>query len=198
MFKNTYPFFVRFVDGGDNESVGDTDTEGAAEDKSVPTPNAMPKRTTVTVTKDTGADTKAADSPDEDKEWGESKGRGGKRQVLEDLAREREKRHELEGKFKALTAEYEKATAENKDTIGRISALEGELHSQHIESALHQFNLPAVMAQYVTGNTKDEVIESAKELAKNIGSFTGVDPTQGKGTTAKPTTLAEAISAHYQ
>lgn len=141
-------------------------------------------------------------------------GRGSKQAVLADLARERDKRQELEAKL----AEFQKADEERKRAeMSEVERLQADLEaarkaeeSARAEIAKRdlegersklaaEFKFPAAMAGRITGATPEEMREDAKALAEAIGPYTGpADKSAGRGSTnSSPFDLNAAIAAHY-
>ncbi|MEJ6013281.1 hypothetical protein WG936_05450 [Corynebacterium sp. H127] len=152
-------------------------------------------------TNDDSTDEEASDEEDED-----PKARGSKQSVLQDLARERDKRQALEAKL----AEYEreKMTEAQKvqDDLNkareRIAAFEKSEAERKLNDlkvkALTAAGLPAEMAGRITGATLEELTADAKSLKEALGPDKSVeDLSQGKGQAGKTNyrNLAEATRA---
>lgn len=157
------------------------------------------------------------DNADNGGENGEDpEGRGSKQAVLQDLARERDKRQELEARLKELTdaeeerkraemSELEKAQADLEKERTEREAAQSELNKQNQErlrtSIASEMKLPAAMAGRISGGTEEEMRADAKALAEALGPYTGPpDNSQGSGgaKTAPAATLTDALNAHYQ
>lgn len=127
-------------------------------------------------------------------------GRGSKRAVLADLARERSKRHELESELAKMREENSKnaiATDKVAELAAQLEELQAERRELQIKTVLSETGLPAEMANRLRGNTLDELKADADSLAKVFNASAGSDPTQGRGNSPQPKTMADALAAHY-
>ncbi|MFI5504470.1 DUF4355 domain-containing protein [Corynebacterium kutscheri] len=141
-------------------------------------------------------------------------GRGSKREVLQDLARERDKRQELEAQLKAFQDAEEERKRSEMTEIERLQEdmeksqqekekLLAELNKRDLEKARSEialeFKIPAAMADRIQGETPEEIRKDAQALAEALGPYTGpVDKSVGRGTGQTTTfDLNAAIAAHY-
>lgn len=141
-------------------------------------------------------------------------GRGSKREVLQDLARERDKRQELEAQLKAFQDAEEERKRSEMTEIERLQEdmeksqqekekLLAELNKRDLEKARSEialeFKIPAAMADRIQGETPEEIRKDAQALAEALGPYTGpVDKSVGRGTGQTATfDLNAAIAAHY-
>ena len=174
------------VTSSDRES--ETDNESGAEG------NADPE-----------ADDESEDNPD---------GRGSKRAVLGDLARERDKRQAAEAERDELKkqldviaekdmTELEKAQKQRDELQPRLAELEKEKadaeRKRMIAGVLKKAGLPAEMEGRLQGETAEELEADARKLAEVLGfDRRAVDPSQArtnKGAIAA--SLSEALRNHY-
>ncbi len=147
-----------------------------------------------------------------DKQEENPDGRGSKREVLADLARERDKRQAVEAERDTLKADADKlaeVTAERDALAEQLQKQQQEItekqqadqRAKDIDEALTAAKLPAEMADRLRGETAEELLEDAKKLASTLGyDRRATDPFQGQGRGGKtaPTSLAGAISDHYR
>lgn len=81
---------------------------------------------------------------------------------------------ETAGKVESIKSEYENKLKE-KDTA--ISSLTGDLGKAKLETdkvkLIHEFKLSDDLAEFVTGETVDEMRERAEKLSKGIGTSGG-------------------------
>lgn len=81
---------------------------------------------------------------------------------------------ETAGKVESIKSEYENKLKE-KDTA--ISSLTGDLSKAKLETdkvkLIHEFKLSDDLAEFVTGETVDEMRERAEKLSKGIGTSGG-------------------------
>ena len=196
--KNNRPYLRSIAE--DAHAGGSASPEASP---SVPTPAEVAARTTKSAAPASPSDSSAKDAPaDEDED---SHGRGSKREVLADLARERDKRQALQEEVKILKEDYErfsKAAAQVEEYKKRLEALEAEKTAQtrqaDIDAALTAAKLPAEMAERLRGETREELEADAKALAEALGIRQPIDPAQGKGAAHVSTnSLAEAFRSHY-
>lgn len=134
-------------------------------------------------------------------------GRGSKREVLSDLAKERDKRQAAEADLaeaKKATAELETLTTERDKLLEKVAEYEQAAQKNQreadIKAALAESKLPAEMADRLRGTTPEELLADAKKLAADLGyDRRPADPFQGTGTGGKTTatSLGGAIGAHY-
>lgn len=201
MFVNRMPLFVRFVDGGDTTEVGgEVPAAEKAQDKTTESNDAQqsePKNEN--------------DSEDEEEN---PDGRGSKRAVLGDLARERDKRQAVEAERDELKkqldaiaekdmTELEKAQKQRDELQTRLAELEKEKadaeRKRMIAGVLKKAGLPAEMEGRLQGETAEELEADAKKLAEVLGfDRRAVDPSQArtnKGAIAA--SLSEALRNHY-
>lgn len=191
MKRNRLPFFVRAVEGAE--------TGGSADEAAT---SADDKNTTSEQTNQSnesgrsGLYNKGDDDNDADTDDGDEDGRGSKRAVLADLARERKKRHAAEDRI----AELEEAVKGHATSSEQVTKLEeqvngliAERRKLHVAKALADNGLPAEMADRVKGDTLEELQADAAEVAKLFRSSGGSDPTQGRGGEPKPTTFYDAL-----
>lgn len=138
-----------------------------------------------------GDDSEQSEDPD---------GRGSKRAVLADLARERAKRHELEAEL-ARERENSAKNADANDKVTTLAAQVEELLAERrdlqIKTVLSESGLPAEMATRLRGDTLDDLKADAEALAKVFNASAGSDPTQGRGGTPRPQNMSDALSAYY-
>lgn len=199
MFTNTPPW-LRFIEGTDNEAGAAT-----AEDNAETSSDATEKTTA-----EGGEET----SPGEEEEEENPDGRGSKRAVLGDLAKERDKRQaaeaerdELKKQLDAIAekdmTELEKAQKHRDELQARVEELEKEKadaeRKRMIAGALKKAGLPAEMEGRLQGETAEELEADAKKLAEVLGfDRRAVDPSQArtnKGAIAA--SLSEALRNHY-
>lgn len=199
MFTNTPPW-LRFIEGADNEAGAAT-----AEDNAETSSDATEKTTA-----EGGEET----SPGEEEEEENPDGRGSKRAVLGDLAKERDKRQaaeaerdELKKQLDAIAekdmTELEKAQKHQAELQSRVEELEKEKadaeRKRMIAGALKKAGLPAEMEGRLQGETAEELEADAKKLAEVLGyDRRAVDPSQArtnKGAIAA--SLSEALRNHY-
>lgn len=141
-------------------------------------------------------------------------GRGSKRAVLGDLARERDKRQAVEAERDELKkqldaiaekdmSELEKAQKQRDELQTRLAELEKEKadaeRKRMIAGVLKKTGLPAEMEGRLQGETAEELEADAKKLAEVLGfDRRAVDPSQArtnKGAIAA--SLSEALRNHY-
>ncbi|MEJ6019868.1 capsid assembly scaffolding protein Gp46 family protein [Corynebacterium sp. H113] len=202
MFKNR-PVWVRALEGTNDGASGAAGSAPEGSSDGEETPPA-------------GEQNPAEGSSEKEATDGENPdGRGSKQAVLADLARERDKRQELEAKI----AEFEKAEEERKRSeMTELEKLQADLEKERAEKEkmlaelskrdlartrdelASEFNIPAAMAGRITGGTPEEMRADAEALAKALGPYNGPsDPSAGRGNgTSKPATLEAAIAAKYQ
>lgn len=154
---------------------------------------------------DSEADDESEDNPD---------GRGSKRAVLGDLARERDKRQAAEAERDELKkqldviaekdmTELEKAQKQRDELQTRLAELEKEKadaeRKRMIAGVLKKAGLPAEMEGRLQGETAEELEADARKLAEVLGfDRRAVDPSQArtnKGAIAA--SLSEALRNHY-
>lgn len=189
MKRNRLPFFVRAVEGaetGGSAGTANTDADTAADKQTEQS----------TKSGRSGLYNEGDDDNDAATDDGDEDGRGSKRAVLADLARERKKRHAAEDRI----AELEEAVKGHASSSEQITKLEeqvngliAERRQLHVAKALADNGLPAEMADRVKGETLEELQEDAKEIAKLFRSSGGSDPTQGRGGEPKPATFFDAL-----
>lgn len=127
-------------------------------------------------------------------------GRGSKRAVLADLARERDKRQALEdelNKLREATKSNDEASDKVAELTTQVETLLAERHELQVKTVLNDTGLPAEMADRLRGETLDELRKDAESLAKVFNQTAGSDPTQGRGDKPQPKTMADALSAYY-
>lgn len=195
--KVKYPFWLRFIEGISNVEAG-----GSSTSDEVKADNESPKgaeREKSGAPDDSGkGDSDGGDESDSDGE--DRAGRGSKRAVLGDLAKERDKRQEWQAKAKNAEAETERLKGEKKDVETRFaemaekfSAMEKFMDSvkeseriDRVKTALSDAHLPAEMADRVRGETPEEIAKDVQELSKLFGfDKRPVDPSQGWTSTGK-------------
>ena len=189
--KRNLPFFVRAVEGAETGGSADAAANSAGtEDTNAEQTNQSNESGRG------GLYNKGDDDNDADTNDGDEDGRGSKRAVLADLARERKKRHaaedriaELEEAVKGHTTSSEQVTKLEEQVNGLIA----ERRQLHVAKALADNGLPAEMADRVKGETLEELQADAAEVAKLFRSSGGSDPTQGRGGEPKPTTFYDAL-----
>lgn len=191
MKRNRLPFFVRAVEGAE--------TGGSADEAAT---SADDKNTTSEQTNQSnesgrgGLYNKGDDDNDADTDDGDEDGRGSKRAVLADLARERKKRHAAEDRIAELEEAVKGHTTSSEQVAKleeQVSGLIDERRKLHVAKALADNGLPAEMADRVKGDTLEELQADAAEVAKLFRSSGGSDPTQGRGGEPKPTTFYDAL-----
>lgn len=178
-----------------------------------PTPPSTPEATHTEKAPAPGAPAADGDegAPDEDPQ-----ARGSKQAVLADLARERDKRQELEAQRDALQKQVDEHARSKMTDQEKIQAdleaerkraeefkaqLEAEQRKGWARDALAKTGLPAEMADRLRGDTAEDIMADAEALKKTLGfDRAPVDPTQGKTADAKPkfSDLGSAIAAHYE
>ncbi|ALA66922.1 capsid assembly scaffolding protein Gp46 family protein [Corynebacterium lactis] len=199
MFKNR-PMWIRAIEGADENSAAGAPVEASASEDTG-------------AERSTGQGGQGDTQPVEDAE--NPDGLGSKRAVLADLAKERDKRQELEARL----AEFEQAEEERKRSeMTEIERLQADLEAARkaeedarAEIAKRdldaerariaaEFKIPAAMAGRIAGATPEEMREDAKALAEAIGPYTGpADKSAGRGGgQVTPTTLEAAIAAKYR
>lgn len=195
--KVKYPFWLRFIEGTFNVEAG-----GSSTSDEFKADNESPKgaeREKSGAPDDSGKDdSEGGDEGDSDGEDGA--GRGSKRAVLGDLARERDKRQEWQTKAKNAEAETERLKGEKKDLETRFaemaekfSAMEKFMDSvkeseriDRVKTALSDAHLPAEMADRVRGETTEEIAKDVEDLSKLFGfDKRPIDPSQGWTSTGK-------------
>lgn len=141
-------------------------------------------------------------------------GRGSKREVLADLAQERDKRQKLEAQLKELQDAEEQRKREKMTELERLQAdLEAARQAEEVARAeiaqrdlneartqiAQELHIPAAMAGRIVGETPEEMRKDAQALAEALGPYTGpADKSAGRGSTnAPPFDLNAAIAAHY-
>ncbi|WP_297187961.1 hypothetical protein [uncultured Corynebacterium sp.] len=195
--KVKYPFWLRFIEGTPSGEVGGGSTADESKDGNESPKGAEREK------RDTSDDSGKGDSDggDEDDSDGENgAGRGSKRAVLGDLAKERDKRQEWQTKAKNAEFENERLKGEKKDLETRfaemaekISAMEKFMDSvkeseriDRVKTALSDAHLPAEMADRVRGETLEEIAKDVQELSKLFGfDKRPLDPSQGWTSTGK-------------
>lgn len=127
-------------------------------------------------------------------------GRGSKRAVLADLARERAKRHELEAEL-SRERENSARNADANEKVNTLAAQVEELIAERrdlqIKTVLSESGLPAEMATRLRGDTLEDLKADAESLAKVFNTSAGSDPTQGRGGSPRPQNMTDALSAYY-
>lgn len=191
MKRNRLPFFVRAVEGA--ETGGSADEAATSADANN---NTAEQTNQSNESGRSGLYNKGDDDNDADTDDGDEDGRGSKRAVLADLARERKKRHAAEDRI----AELEEAVKGHATSSEQVTKLEeqvngliAERRQLHVAKALADNGLPAEMADRVKGDTLEELQADAAEVAKLFRSSGGSDPTQGRGGEPKPTTFYDAL-----
>lgn len=141
-------------------------------------------------------------------------GRGSKRAVLGDLAKERDKRQaaeaerdELKKQLDAIAekdmAELERAEKDRDELQKRLEALEKEKaeaeRQRVVDAALKKAGLPAEMAGRLQGETEEELTADAAKLAEALGfDRRPVDPSQARSNRGgSAASLAEALRNHF-
>ncbi|HFG8808092.1 TPA: hypothetical protein ACGIY5_001459 [Corynebacterium striatum] len=173
----------------DHSAPGDGDEDSGEENDDEESPAQSPAEDSNAskVEKDDSQE-KSVESTSDDKKPEDPDGRGSKRAVLEDLARERKKRQSVESERDELAERLKKLEQEN-------AARE---RKENMKAALAKANLPAEMADRLKGESLEELTEDAEKLAKSLGyDRSAIDPGQGKTKAPKPATLADAIKNHY-
>lgn len=189
--KRNLPFFVRAVEGAETGgSAGTAANSAGTEETNTEQTNQSNESGRG------GLYNKGDDDNDADTNDGDEDGRGSKRAVLADLARERKKRHAAEDRI----AELEEAVKGHTTSSEQVAKLEeqvngliAERRQLHVAKALADNGLPAEMADRVKGDTLEELQADAAEVAKLFRSSGGSDPTQGRGGEPKPTTFYDAL-----
>lgn len=194
MKRNRLPFFVRAVEGAETGGSAGTANQTTADTNSEQTNQSTESGRSGLYNE--GGEENDANTDDADNEDSNDEGRGSKRAVLADLARERKRRHAAEDRI----AELEEAVKGNSGSSDQIKKLEeqvtgliAERRKLHVAKALADNGLPAEMADRVKGETLEELQEDAKEIAKLFRSSGGSDPTQGRGGEPKPATFYDAL-----
>lgn len=183
--------------------------EGGGSAPTAPAPSAPTPADVAAATARTApntSDTAPAPAPSDDEP--DSEGRGSKREVLADLARERDKRQALQEELAALKesqaggeAELRAQLEDQRKLIDGLLAEKAEAaRKADIDAALSAANLPAEMAARLKGDTREELEADAKALAEVLGfDRKPVDPSQGQGSqTPETRSLADALRAHYE
>lgn len=202
MKKHTIAPWVRMITADDS----------AAPAGSAPTPAQMPQRSAVAPG---SADEETAEPPaDGEGQDEDPDGRGSKRSVLADLARERDKRQALQAERDELQKqldEYNRAKMTDQEKLQadleverkRAAELEQALTTERRKAwagqALAEVGLPAAMADRLQGDTLEDIQADAQALKETLGyDRAPVDPSQGKsGAKTTYTTMGDAIAAHY-
>lgn len=195
MNKKHLPFFVRAVEGAGTGGSAGTANTNTEDNNTKQTEQSSESGRGGLYNEDSDDNEANADDADDDEDSNEE-GRGSKRAVLADLARERKKRHAAEDRI----AELEEAAKGHTDSSEQIKKLEeqvngliAERRKLHVAKALADAGLPAEMADRVKGDTLEELQADAEEVAKLFRSSGGSDPTQGRGGEPKPTTFLDAL-----
>lgn len=189
--KRNLPFFVRAVEGAETGGSADAAANSAGTEETNAEQTNQSKESGRG-----GLYNKGDDDNDADTDDGDEDGRGSKRAVLADLARERKKRHAAEDRI----AELEEAVKGHTSSSEQVAKLEeqvngliAERRQLHVAKALADNGLPAEMADRVKGDTLEELQADAAEVAKLFRSSGGSDPTQGRGGEPKPATFYDAL-----
>lgn len=151
-------------------------------------------------TGDTGSSEGSTEDDQDDGDGEDPQGRGSKRAVLADLARERDKRQALEDELNKLR-EAAKSSDEAADKVAelttQVETLLAERRELQVKTVLNDTGLPAEMADRLRGETLDDLRTDAESLAKVFNQTAGSDPTQGRGDKPRPQTMTDALSAYY-
>lgn len=209
MYKLTRPWIIRAIEGA-NAAGATTPATAAEPTAATPATPGSEREHSTPPTNEKKSDDSDPDADDEE----DPNARGSKTQVLKDLARERDKRQQLETERdemrkrldeidKANMSELERAQAERDEARKRIEELESQAAQRQreadIKTALAKAKLPAEMAGRLQGDTLEELTADAHALAKEVGfDRSALDPSQSQtNDRMAASTLSEAIGNHY-